>query len=461
MLRRHARAYTQGLLLLAAICGCHPSESPIDRVILITIDTLRQDHLGYTGYPRNTSPFIDRLAAEGVVFATAISGSSHTGPSHATIFSGIYPLQHGVMHNYDGFAPAVPTLAVMLRQAGFKTAAFASVSFLEGITRGFDVVSTNDTKRAAQRASITLQKALQWTEALQTGDRYFLWVHFFDPHMWKSKRWIRPKEIAAARADSSLDEAEILAFLEREHGLVAGWNREEGGPMAAVDRYDAQIVKVDSQIERLFESLEERGLLEHSVIILTADHGEGLGSHNMSGHGIYVYEEQVHVPLVLRFDDGRYAGRVVQEVVRHVDLLPTIAELTGAEVDLSYLPLQGRTLLELLGKDVEPEPRLAFSQRRPADELRTAAGWEKGDIQSVRDATFKYIYHSEGDDELYDLVRDPLESENIADRSPAVLARMREARQQLYEHMMSRGAGAAAIINHDNIEELRALGYMQ
>ena len=171
---------------------------------------------------------------------------------------------------------------------------------------------------------------------------------------------------------------------------------------------------MDEQIERLFNEVEAMNPGRRTLWVVTADHGEGLGAHDFFGHGMYIYEEQVRVPMIFYGGDSWRNGETVGQMVRHVDLKPTLAELLGVEIDSEALTLEGRSLVPLLRNPESPlRIDVAISHRRPADEARREDGWEPGLVISARTDRYKYILKTRGDDELYDLEADPFETRNL------------------------------------------------
>ena len=448
------------LCVSVALAGCG-RQAPFDHVLFVTIDTLRADHLGCYGYPLPTSPFIDSLAAAGVRFDRAIASSSHTAPSHASMFTSQYPARHGVLFNGLELDQSIPTLASLFGEAGFDTAAVMSLRFLNGVTSGFhEVRGPGRRKIAPWRARRTLDAAIAWLESRDRDRRFFLWVHLFDPHEWWHKR-ARPDEVQLERMSEAAerDRGRMLRFWQAEQGITA----EEMRPDKILV-YDAQIALVDEQLRRLHDAVREREPGARILWVITSDHGEGLGSHGFAGHGKYLYQEQVRVPLILHGDPGWQGGRVVPEMVRHVDLLPTLAELAGVSIDTEALDVEGSSFVPLLfGGEHERAPRFAYSQRRPADQRRLRRGWSDGLVIAAQTTRYKYILDTEGNEEFYDLESDPLEMNDLAAGESPEKERMARWLAGKYESMLS-----SPLTDRDEVEidekyldELRALGYLQ
>jgi len=427
--------------------------------VLVTIDTLRADHLGMYGYPRNVSPFLDELASRSARFDNAYASSSHTMPSHASLFTSLFPAQHGTTKNGEALHDRVLTMAEVFRDQGYATAAFSTVNFLSPLGRGFDVF---EPKRSFHPASELVDEAISWLEGLPPERPFFLWLHLFDVHQWYKEELLDPHQAELAQASSSLAPQELIAYWREHQGVdLQSWDGEED-QLLHMNRYDGQILFVDAQLRRLYELASARHLLDHGLWIVTADHGEGLGSHNFRGHGARIYDEQIRIPLLLHFPDGRYAGTVVRPLVRHVDVLPTLAELLGVGLDRQVFPVAGRSLLPLLeGREPQSDSRFAYAQRRDPDERRLDLGWEEGDVVSLQNLRFKYILHSQGNDEFFDLDNDPLELRNLSGSGAAEEQRLRATLQKMLTAMREQGDSLGDNeIQPEFVDELRALGYL-
>lgn len=398
-------------------------------VILLTIDTLRADHLGAYGAADVSTPAIDRLAREGTRFTNAATTVPFTLPAHSSIMTGTYPPVHGVRENV-GYALGddAPTLATLLGSAGYRTAGFVSAFVLDsqwGIGRGFDRYHDDFDTSAMESRNLgsvqrdgaeTLESVVAWLDERPEGP-FFLWMHLFDPH--------DPYE------------------------PVEPWaSRYPGRP------YAGEVAYTDSIVGRFREALEERGLLEDSVVILTADHGEGLGDHGEAYHGYFIYESTTHVPLIVRAP-GVAAGREVAAAVSHVDLLPTILEVTGIEPQQQA---QGRSLVPLLlaGESEEASAeRIAYTESYYA---LLHYGWAP--LRSLRMGSYKYIEAPR--EELYELITDPREQDNVAPQRAATSVRLGERLDELVAQM-ELGADevrSAPDLDEDTLRQLRALGYI-
>ncbi len=445
------------LPLLAALAASAAGQPAPRVVVLVTLDTTRADHLGAYGYPRPTTPFIDALARRGVVFENAFSPISHTAPSHATIFTGLYPAQHGVRSNGEGFPDGddtgFSTLAERFEAAGYRSAAFTSVRFLAPITRGFGYVNVGN-GRPHRPAGATIEQVVDWLKLRRRDERIFAWIHLFDPHQADRA----PEAQRAALAFASDAEAQRFATeISTRRGVHGG---VFDGPLqlaAFYAGYDAQIRYADSELGRLHAWMQRHGFGDDAWWIVTADHGEGLGQHGHRNHGRYVYDEQLRVPLIVS-GRGVPAGRRVSGLAHLTDLWPSLADLLGQESRQPTHELRGLSLLPSLTGTALPA-RQVYAERRPRDERRLK--WERADLFATFDLDWKYIAKSEDADEFYDRRSDPLELQNrIAEHSP-VRERLAAAARAAWAQLKAEGARyKPRPADPKALEELRALGYV-
>jgi arylsulfatase A-like enzyme/Tfp pilus assembly protein PilF len=427
-LRPGARARRAGVLavLACALAACDgaatrgAADGRIDRIVLVTIDTLRADRVGCYGAEGAETPALDTLAAEGVRFATAISPAPITLPSHATLLTGQDPPQHGVRNNGFFQLPAdVPTLAEQLRAAGFATAAFVSAFVLDsrfGLDRGFDryddrlgVSRSAGTPGAVaeRRGDRTIDAALAWLG--EAPEHFFLWVHLYDPH------------------------AEYLP--PEPHS-----KRFAGRP------YDGEIAFADAQLARLRAALAER-FAGGTLWWVTSDHGESLGEHGEKTHSLGIYEATQHVPLIAA-GPGLARGTVVADVVALADVAPTTLALAG-------LP----ALVGATGSDLSPALRgegAAPSRGAWVETLATQMDMGWSPLLGVRTATHKYVRAPEP--ELYDLRSDPRELSNRAREEPALAA---ELDRLVEERAQGRPVALSFQPDAEERAQLEALGYVQ
>jgi len=439
-------------LALGVSAGCAPEALHPD-VVLIAVDTLRADHSSVHGYERDTTPQLEALAREGTRFEVAYSPMSITGAAIASLFTGLHPAGHLVLDNGIALSDAQESLAEMFRASGYQTAAIVSSFVLDakfGFGQGFDHYDDDfDAESASfvmekwqgrervaafdRRADQTTDAAIRWLEAgRDRGRPCFLFVHYFDPHA----PYLPPG--AAALRFTAPRGSEPLA--------------------SQVARYDSEIAFADAQIGRLLAALSAVGLDRTSIVVATSDHGEGLMQRNYMTHGLFVYEEEVRVPLVVRWPDRVAAGRVVTAPVALVDLAPTLVDLTG--IELPRRRFDGASLAAgLLGEADFDETRAVFLQRK-----YFRGGLAEGKIPAigrrfaVRQGGWKYIFGpAEGTHELYDLAQDPGETTNRFHEVPELAERLREQVERWRSaHPV---ALSRAEISAQDREALRALGY--
>src|SRR5262245_22177116 len=462
------RPALNGILLLTALwaaCSMPQLTRPPGAIVVVTIDTLRADHLGCYGYPRATSPFLDSLAARGVLFERAHSSCSNTTPAHASLFTGLHPSQHGLRRNGMGLPerPAEPyrTLAELLGERGYDSAGFSAVAFLRAVSRGFRSFEggSGDWHEYAQ-ADAVVDRALRWLGSKAPGDRFLLWVHLFDPHLPARA----PQELLREFLPESREEAEAMAeeaYVRR--GVARGFYADAQALARSHAAYDAEIRLADRSVGRLFDALREGGYLGNGLFLVTADHGEGMGSHSYDGHGARLYEEQIRVPLIV-YREGFPAGRRARSLVSHLDLTPTVLDLVGMPFAQPGFEVPGRSLRPCLETPERPlPPTAAFSQRRTSAErvrARIPGSSGLGETFSIQDGSWKFIDNARGPDELFDLREDPLERHNLLRRFPAQVQALRQAARQVFERAREQGRLVMPKAPDADVqEELRALGY--
>jgi choline-sulfatase len=417
---RSSGAHPAVLLALGlAALGCPAGAPPApQRILLVTIDTLRADHLGSYGAPNAHTPHLDELARSGVRFDAALSPVPLTLPAHTSLMTAVDPPRHGVRHNsVHRLGEDLPTLAERLRGAGYATAAFVGALVLErrfGLARGFDVYDdrtegrvSGSTGYAERTADRVVDAALEWLE--RAPPRFFLWLHFYDPH-----------------ADYRPPPGFASAF--------------------PGDLYSGEIAFVDAELGRLLDGLRARFGADELLVAVTSDHGEALGDHGEPTHAYTLYESTQHVPLLLA-GAGLPRGVVSEQVVSLVDVAPTLLALAGAEP----LPdVDGRDLRRQLDA-AEPGERALYMET-----LATALdlGWSP--LFAVRVGPWKYIRAPRS--ELYDLREDPGELDDRAARDAARAA----ALDALLERHLA-GAARAPLpvaLSEQDRARLRSLGYV-
>ena len=394
------------LLLLAAGCGASQTVFPGANVVLIGIDTLRADHLGCYGYPRPTSPRLDALAKESVLFTTAVSQSPWTLPAFASIFTGLLPSSHrageGKHPNITSLDPSRETMATLLKRAGYRTASFVTNGWVTkevGMASGFDDATLKMVGVGATNA------AIDWVRA-HAADRFFLFLHLVEPH--------QPYEPPPEHAAPFIDRDYQGKFMTRAGGFAdPAWS--DADRRRVIDLYDGDVHFVDSMVGRVLDALGELGVRGRTLVVVVSDHGEELFDHLLLGHGLTLYDELLLVPMIVSFPDGGPHLRVTHQV-RTMDLLPTVLETLELPVPSG---LDGVSLLPMIrGEPPHPETERAFAEYLHVDPERKAV--RQGDRKLIVDPTA-------GTAQLFDLRADPHELTDIAAREPDEVAALRVA----------------------------------
>jgi arylsulfatase A-like enzyme len=325
--------------LVALLVACTPASPPAPPdVVIVTLDTTRVDHLSTYGYPRTTSPSLDRLASEAVTYSRAWSTSSWTLPAHASLFTGLYPSTHGAHFDLAGkvglgelragiLDERFVTLAERLAVWGYATAGFTSGPWLLpslGLLQGFEHIDAELTSVQGREADEVTDAAIAWLATADPNEPLFLFVNYFDPH----EPYDPPQgfdDLGHARDEFSRKAWWVEAMAGREPLTPA--ERQ-----ILIDRYDGEIRAMDHQLGRLIEALNRRRGGERSLIVVTADHGESFGEGGHWVHNTCLCEEQVRIPLVIRYPDRRGAGSVDDAPIQLVDIVPIVAQATGLEL---------------------------------------------------------------------------------------------------------------------------------
>jgi arylsulfatase A-like enzyme len=392
------------------LCSCVGEPEPLN-VVFIGLDTVRSDHLGCYGYERETSPAIDQLASEGTLFEYAVSHSPWTLPSFASAFTSLYPTQHGAGFLESAMGIDFPTLGSVFADHGYMTGAIINTAALNpafGIDRGFvhyDVVPATHGRVAGG----TTVAVLDWID--RQGDApFFVFAHYYDPHLPFSP---------PAPFDTLFDPGYIgeignsfdPEFLptDRMNGfekMNALSGRDKEHIMAL---YDGEIAFADRAIGDLVKGLGERGLMENTLIVFMSDHGEEFFDHGGFAHGHTLYEELLRVPLIFRLPGRIPAGKRIPGVVRLIDLMPTILNLAGIEIDAH---MEGRDLCPLFqGEETAGPPR---QDAMLVDEVFSESLLFGPEQKCVTAFPYKIIRHmGSGEEMVFDLDRDPAETRDL------------------------------------------------
>ena len=478
-LDKNRRLCVTAVLLAGSLSGCGaphretPSGIPSGaglNVLLVSIDTLRADHLGSYGYVLKTSPALDALAADGLRFERAYSQAPWTTPSHMSLLTSLYPSSHQVNQSYEDFvakpralAEEKLTLAEILEANGYRTLALtggATMAGKLGFRQGFDEYLEDFYKLGDP----VWTRLSAWLD--RYGDeRFFLFLHTFEVHAPYENTDLASGEM------SSEQRAEMGAAMEHAEGdhLVAqlAYLKAQGLLRKEVTEalYDGGIRSADAFFGRFFDELRKRGLYDRTLIVVTSDHGEEFADHYAdriyNWHGRSLYREIMHVPLLVRFPRLPAAGRVVASPVGLIDVAPTILDLLGIAVPD---PMQGKSLKPLWLSDVPPRPFIASESILVRDSEQKAI--------RTRDISFLASYrirrgHERGgipgthaSYELFDLRNDPLERHDLSSSRPDLRNRLRRALESHFRGMVSTRPGASIEVDESLEAKLRALGYM-
>ena len=406
--------------------GCSRDVNPPKNVLIITLDTTRADRLGCYGNKKISTKNIDAIAEGGVLFTNAVSHAPITLPSHSSIMTGLYPYSHGVRDNsiYRLDEKNI-TLAEILKENGFKTAAFVGSFILDsqyGLNQGFDLY--NDRFLAPKqkgklpvdrRGEEVSELAIKWVEE-NYKNRFFLWLHYYDPH-----------------ADYDPPEPFKEAYSE--------------------SLYDGEIAYTDMCLGMVLKKLEEKGVLKDTLVVITADHGESLGEHKEATHGLFIYNSTTHVPVIINYPGMKVKTNQIGNLVRSIDILPTI-------LDILKIPLrvkvQGKSLLSLIQNSGKWEDLYSYCEA----EIPKSFYWNS--LKSVRDQNWKYIHGAKP--ELYDLKNDQGESKNLLDENKQKAQELKKKLVSLLaEKNNLKGKGKDNILSPDEetANKLKSLGYFQ
>ncbi len=420
--RRRRYAIAACLALLASVAGFLFRPSQRINLLLITLDTTRADHIGCYGYRPAVTPVLDRIAAGGVLFEHAYAVCPVTLPSHSTMFTGLTPREHGVHHNGIGKLDSqIPTLAEALSSRGYETGGFVGAFVLNrkfGLNRGFrkydDSTGAEFTNGQVQRrrgGQVVVDAALDWLKTC-TSRPFFCWVHLFDPHAP-----YRPRD-------------------------------ELFGPRFAERPYDAGIALADQQIGRIIEFLDQHDLRDRTLIVIVGDHGEGLGEHDEREHGHMLYDSTLRVPLIVAHPTLCKPGHHVLEGVSLVDLLPTLEDCLRLN---STRKLAGRSLRAALGAEAFV-PRPCYAE---TDIPFLEHHWAPQ--RSLVAENWKYIRSPRP--EIYHLLQDPAELNNLADSQPKTVQKMEGLLADLEASLPARTAQDVTLSPAER-RSLASLGYI-
>jgi arylsulfatase A-like enzyme/Flp pilus assembly protein TadD len=400
-------------------------------IILITVDTTRADRMGFLGSQLGLTPNLDALAAHSLIFARAYAQVPLTTPSHAALLTGTYPQFNHVEDLGSPLPKQIPYLPDLLHQHGYRTAAFVGAEILNpastapGFERGFDVYDADFHRRKPgedryhsleRRAEDVANRALGWLSHNQKAP-FFIWIHFYDPH-------------------DPYDPPEPFK------------SRYLASP------YDGEIAYTDSVIGSFINVLQKHGLYQSSIIAVASDHGEAFGEHGEQRHGVFLYDETIHVPLLLKLPSDRFAGQRIQRKVALTSIAPTLLEAANIAVPPS---MQARSLLHLVqgsanGKKTEDVESPVYSETNYS---HRTFGWAV--LRSWR--TDKYLYVQAPKRELYDESSDPGATKNLVDTAKAVTGTLNTQLDDFFQKT-AQVESESTKLDPSQVEKLRSLGYL-
>jgi arylsulfatase A-like enzyme len=434
-------------------------------LVLVVLDTVRRDHLSLHGYPRETSPNLEALAARGTRFDAALANAAWTHPSHASMLSGLHVPEHGARYAGRGSDPAQAILKPrhqrflqhLLAEAGYATLASVGAPVLSqgfGVTAGFE--GFDGARPEAEPSAFEVnERLLARVDRAERGRPLFLLVNYYDAHGPYVARPEHGPWLSAGTGRRIVDFVRQVDGLPRFARIAGGLEAvAEDERRAAIDNYDSGIARADAGLGQLIEGLRTRGILDSALLVVTSDHGEYFGEHGLYDHGRTLHRELLEVPLVAA-GPGVLAGAAVPEPVQLIDLFPTLLEAAGLPVpDWN----RGRSLWPLLsGRDGwSSRPALAAAFADPA--VSAAAPAYGRDYRSIRRGDLALIEGSDGTRALYDYAADPGAASDLSGARPEVVDGLR---RELDSSLPPAAAGAGTDLTDDERRRLQELGYLR
>jgi arylsulfatase A-like enzyme/Flp pilus assembly protein TadD len=424
MVFRQYQALPVILSAFLALVSAFATTKPAPNVVVITIDTLRADHLGCYGYKQIKTPNIDALAAEGSRFEHAYTPVPVTLPAHTVIFTGTYPMLSGV-HDFSAnkLSPQQATLASVLKEHGYATGAVIGSAVLDsrfGLNHGFDFyydhfdfsrLEESNLDEMERPGSVVADETLDWL-GRNYRKKFFLWMHLYDPHY--------------------------------PYRPPAPYNEEY-----ASHPYDGEIAFADAQVGRLLRFLKAKNLYENTLIVLAGDHGESLGEHGEKTHGFFIYNATLHVPLIFRLPENQ-GPKLVSALASLADVMPTVLGILKLQVPRQ---VQGQSLLSLLRGKTQEEPRSLYSESFLP---RLHFNWSE--LRGLQTANYHFIDAPKP--ELYDLSKDPGETRNLFPQKRAVAEEIRVKLARLIrEYSAGQELAEKTALDPALMERLKSLGY--
>jgi arylsulfatase A-like enzyme len=449
------------MLVIALLVAAGCAKQPGPNVLIITIDTLRSDHLGCYGYGKITSPRMDEFARSGTLFESVVCQSSQTLPSHASIFLGTNPRTHKSISHESPVAPEQTTLAEILKEQGYKTGAFISSHALDSefkLDQGFDTyweihkeLEIPERQRLhATGVDPATGAGIQWLRR-HADSRFMLWIHWFHPH-----RPYNPplRYLEAFAGDYTGTVSPHTDFIMKVWREQIDLPREDVEHL--INRYDAEVAFTDFQVGRVLDEVESLGLSGNTIVIITADHGEILYEHEYYfGHDIALYDECLRIPLIIQAPGLEIAQPRVKDWVQSIDILPTLLDL----LDMRHPKgLEGKSLLALIAGSGASTADYFFSETFPFPEKCAPR-------HAVRSAEAKLIWKEDRSGpitkEFYDLAADPGETHNLYPEHPEMAAHFDSVLTSWIRHEGLHPARIPTARETGRIQILKSLGYLE
>ena len=431
-------------------------------IILISIDSLRADHLGSYGYHRDTSPTLDALAAEGVLFRTVVSSTSWTLPAHHTLLTSLPPELHGVVDDGTRLSGKALTLSEVLWSEGYTTAGIVSGPYLAaeyGYAQGFDLYDDYSVAKTSRRAAVygvtsprILARTESWLEQWNRSERkrpFFLFLHMWDVHYDYA-----PPPPYDTLFDPDYRGSLVMKNFMRDRRIHPDMPREDLAHVIAL--YDGEIRHTDSYLERLFDRLRELDAFDETIIAITSDHGDEFFEHGHKGHRLSLYDEVILVPLIVRYPPRVPAGTIVDRQVRLMDVAPTLLSLAGIPIPEEF----GTPHPKVPDAERDLTPWIEGSE--PVTSLAAFSHLHEHRL-SVRTETSKWIEHpGTGDQERYDLTADPGERRNLVGESSDLDLKLHgDLAEWQKKWQAARPLAEGTEMTAEQIERLRSLGYIE
>ena len=412
---------------------------PHSNIILISIDTLRADHLGCYGYKKNTSPHIDKFSEESVLFKQTIAHAPTTLPSHASIFTSLIPSHHGSFHT--PLSEDMLTMAEILKLQGYQTVSFNDGGYVSakfGFDQGFDLY---DSFAKAPKGTFKnrVNKAIKWIKE-NHPDKFFLFLHTYEvhhPYTPKEEYLTLFEDDYSGNLPSDIS-VDLLKDINEKKLII---DKEDKSHI--INTYDAEIRSMDQSFSELLNFLRENNLYDSTLIIFTSDHGEEFGEHGLMGwHGVTLFDEVLHIPLIIKFPNSAFSKTVVDQQVRSIDILPTLLNVLDIKTGKIF---EGTSLLRLIKGKKEMLYAVSEIGRRK---------------KSIRTESLKY-YKTPSSEMLFDLIKDPLEQTDISEDYLDTTKRLKNALESFLNKRPQIFDKDKPNLDKKTLESLKALGYIR